>query len=155
MKVDNKIVLGQTLLEVVVALLVSTIIAISLIAVAVRSINNAKLSENKTLAAKYAQEAVEQVRIVRDTLGWEDFKEYETTYPKNCYEVNYEVSNKKWELVQIVCSVPSPISGTIFSRKIVLTKDGDLVRNVEVIVYWEDSGGSHQSVVNTKLSKWQ
>ncbi len=142
---------GQMLLEVVIALMVAVVAIIALVSVATKGVTDATLSENRNVAARYAQEGFEQVRIVRDRQGWEVFSQYSTSAGDNCYKVN----TTNWTLERINCSDYVLLSNPIFSRKITLTGDGDLLRIVRVEVKWTDSSGEQKSVVESKLTKWK
>ncbi len=57
---------GQTLIEVLVALATSVVIASAIITLAVYSLNNTQFSKSQSLATQYAQEGMEIVRSIRD-----------------------------------------------------------------------------------------
>lgn len=147
MKVNHKNA-GQTLLEMVIAFLVATLVIIALATVTIRAIKNAQISENRTKAARFAQQAIEQVRAVRDQQGWTAF----SSYANGCYQVN--TSSSLWTLTAVSCG-GELISGTIFRRQISLTDDGANGKNVNVTITWTDASGNQQTVIDTKLTKWQ
>ena len=57
---------GQSLFEAVVALAISALIIVAVVALVASSIRNASFSRNVTLASRYAQQATEWLRGQRD-----------------------------------------------------------------------------------------
>ncbi len=70
---------GQTLIEVLAALSILAIIATSMGAVVVSSLNSAQFAKNETLATKYAQEGMEAIRRLRND-NYAQFKTYSGIY---------------------------------------------------------------------------
>ena len=58
-RVTRKSEIGQSLLEVMVALAVSTLVLTSLVSAVVVSVRNARFAKNQSLATKYAQEGID------------------------------------------------------------------------------------------------
>ncbi|MDE2026450.1 MAG: type II secretion system protein [Patescibacteria group bacterium] len=58
---------GQTLIEVLVALSVITLIVTSITIAVVTSLNNAEFVKNQNLATQYAQQGMEMMRFMRNT----------------------------------------------------------------------------------------
>jgi hypothetical protein len=58
---------GQTLIEVLVALGIITVVTTALAAVVITSMSNAQFSKNQNLASQYALEGMEIVRRLRDS----------------------------------------------------------------------------------------
>ncbi len=58
---------GQTLIEVLVALSVITVIVTSITIAAITSLNNAEFVKNQNLATQYAQQGMEIMRFMRNT----------------------------------------------------------------------------------------
>src|SRR5437879_249242 len=61
---------GQTLIEVIVALGVAVILAVSLITTSLITQKAARSARNNTQATKLAQEYIEQIRVYRDRKGF-------------------------------------------------------------------------------------
>lgn len=64
---------GHTLAEVVVALGVTAIVVVALIIITLLSLKDAQYAQNQSKASKLAQEAVEQVKSIRDRNGMVTF----------------------------------------------------------------------------------
>lgn len=60
---------GQSLVEVLVALAVATVVIVALIIVVLTSLKNSQFAQNQSKATKYAQEAMDGVLAVRDRDG--------------------------------------------------------------------------------------
>jgi Tfp pilus assembly protein PilW len=58
---------GQTLIEVLVGLAAGVIVIGAITIVTINALNNAQFSENQNLATEYAQQAMENMRNMRDT----------------------------------------------------------------------------------------
>ena len=165
MKVSLKRRRGQTLLEMVIAFLVATLVVIALVTVTIRAIRNAQIAKNRTEAARYAQEAIERVRVVRDQQGWGLFSSYNVSPPGNCYKaIRNVVFTDIFMLGNVGCGVGEPLGR--FKRIIYLTADSDdpgtpelneaeTGRNVKVVISWSDASGAQTTTLDTKLTKWQ
>ncbi len=70
---------GQTLIEVLAALTILAIIAVSVTAIVTSSLNNSQFAKNKTLATKYAQQGMEAMRELRNN-DYSQFRTYSGTY---------------------------------------------------------------------------
>lgn len=60
---------GQSLIEVLVALVVVMIMVVALIVVILGSLKNSQFAQKQVQATKYAQEAIDKVRAIRDREG--------------------------------------------------------------------------------------
>lgn len=60
---------GQSLVEVMIAMVVAVVVLGALIVVILNSLKNAQFAQNQAKATKYAQEAIDQVRNIRDQDG--------------------------------------------------------------------------------------
>jgi Tfp pilus assembly protein PilV len=147
MKKYNK---GQSLFEVVLALGLSTLIIVALVALASNSIRNAAYSRNKTYATRYTQEATEWLRGQRDA-DWEVFSTNFLFCPilphVQCLDT----------LAWGNCSTcgETEFVDNIFKREISFSEiEVDSV-TVEVKTYWTDSQGMHEVRSNTILTDWR
>ena len=131
-RVTRKSEIGQSLLEVMVALAVSTLVLTSLVSAVVVSVRNARFAKNQSLATKYAQEGIEKVRIYRDQNAWSDFDE------PTCESVP-------------LAALPSPLNRSIGCTPQV---GGDRME-VTVTVSWTEAGRTHQSQLTTYLTEWE
>jgi len=67
---------GQTLLELVIAIGVVAVIITGLVVAATSSLRFGQESRLRSSAVKYAQEAIELARQMRDTQSWDTFMSY-------------------------------------------------------------------------------
>ncbi len=72
---------GNSLIEVVVAAAIVALILVGLVNVTTTNLSNSQYSRNKTLATKYADEALEWIRIQRDALGWDALSYFASASP--------------------------------------------------------------------------
>lgn len=141
-----KIISGQSLFEVVVALAVVTLIIIALVALASTSIRNVDFSKNKTLATRYSQEAIEWLR------GERDF-DFDAFYQK--------ALTPTWCMDTLVlddigqCDTTEVIAGTIFRREAAFSIINSANVEAEVNVYWEDAQGLHEVKTVTNFTDWR
>lgn len=145
----KKLIRGQSLFEVVIALGVITIILVSLVILAALSISNATFSKNKTLATRLSQETIEWLRTERD-VSWTNFATHAATptwcMPTLSWSAGFAGS----------CSSGSKVGNTILSREITFSSTGDPnVIEAMVRLYWADSQGSHESRTTTSLTNWR
>lgn len=142
---------GQSLFEVVVALAISTLVIIAVVALASNSIRNTTFSKDKTLAANYAQEATEWLRNQRDT-NIDLFITSSGTTQWCISSLSFSIQGK--------CPVGNTISGTNFYREVSFPPqpprpDGKIVIEADVKVYWTDSQGDHEVVSATNYTDWR
>jgi len=129
---------GQSLIEVMAAILVIVLVVLALVSITTVAMRNASFSRNQTLATKYAQEAIERIRAYRDEVDWVDFDETACEEPDGLDDVDLS-------------------DNTTFTRTISCTLDavdGDLM-DVAVTVSWQSAKKTHQSQLSTKLTQWQ
>ncbi len=119
---------GQTLVEVILAIAVASLILIGLTRATTIALRNAQFAKNHVLATQYAQKAMERLRAYRDQNDWSTFSQ-----ESNC------------ENPPGLGSIPSG-----FSRNIDCNVSADLVE-VTITVSWN----SHQTELVTFLTKWE
>lgn len=126
----KKLILGQSIIEVIVALSLVVIVVLGLVKVAVVSINNAAFARDQQTATKYAQEGLEEARKCKE-------QDEAAFWSRLC--------------------PPLPAIGDVkFERETTYTETEDNQQmHVEVVVFWEDSKGSHKSQLGTYLTRWQ
>lgn len=136
---------GQTLIEVVVALAVAIVVILALVRVTVTSIRNADFARNRTLATKYAQEALEKVRLHRDENSWQDF-------------IN-DCNNKTIPLESPPLPDPFALSPPDCYRPEIIPQQpcvaADNSCEVKITISWRDAQGIHKSELKTRLAKWK
>jgi len=150
---------GQSLLEVIFALVLVGLVVIAIVGLSTISIRNNIYSRNKTLAKRYAQEAIEWVRKKRDVGPWAYFYSFSGDGSASTYclsGLNSEFGNS-WTLGPSgSCASDEFISGTTFIRELKLTKkvgqDDTVI--AEVVITWNDGQGDHKSQITTEFTKW-
>lgn len=146
---------GQTLIEILIAVAIVVLVLVAVVSRVVEAVSSANFARNQTLATRFAQEGVEWARSQRDTLGWASFSPYILGTKTYCLP---DLSQNFKDLTAVSCSPGATIPGTIFLREIqfIYTAPGgqEPYVNVKVTVSWQDRVGGHQSVLATRLSRW-
>ena len=136
---------GQTLIEVLVALGIITVVVTALVSVVITSLSNTQYSKSQSQASQFAQEGMEVMRQWRDS----DYAGFRNT-PSGiyCLAAGSTVLNSNCPLAANV--------GIIFLRQVKLAQSGCSanVTSVEVSVAWQDSKCSISNLFchNAKLS---
>lgn len=138
---------GQSLFELVVAVVVVGIILVALVGLVTKSISNATFSRNKTLATRYVQDAMEWMRVERDT-DWEIFRDRIPVVTQT-----FCMQNLTWTAGE--CNLDDYISGTFFVREVVLTRENDNEVDAAVVVSWKGPSGMHESRATTRFTNWR
>lgn len=165
---------GQSLVEVLVVLALSMVVMVALIIVIVVGLKNAQFAQNQARATKYAQEAVEQIKTIRDRNGRVNFIPEKTEFrdlwgiymtgenscadalgsPAGCY---FTLGNDS--SLDVTTYGGSQSVGEGFSRQIIFEDKGSIIppnykteKWVKVLVIWKDSSGSHESNLQTILT---
>ncbi|MFH0937175.1 MAG: carbohydrate binding domain-containing protein [Candidatus Daviesbacteria bacterium] len=164
---------GQSLLEVVIAIMVGVIVVGALTALILYSLKNAQFAQNQAKATKYAQEAIEKVKTIRDrdedgsivfkeeNLKFSDLWAISMSEVANC-------ANQSGNCYFFLDQSTFPISlkeksGTPnyeslengFTRQIILTDISTSYateKKLIVKVVWKDSSGDHESNLQTVLT---
>lgn len=139
---------GQGLIELVIALGIAAFIIIALVQTMVTGAKNTRFAKNQTLATRYAQESVEKIRNLRDTLGWASFY---NTYNGTRMCIG-EGEPETWTE-----TFPCPVNvDNIFTREIIFddSQDPGNTIAVNVITLWTGNDGIHKSEQNTELTRW-
>ncbi len=173
----NKGQLGQTLIEVLIALTVGVLILGALVIATIVSIRNAQFSQNQIQATKYAQEAVDLVRTIRNRNLTVDSTNPPLTTFQNMWSTdfascNYIPENSCQNLsflgfFKLDSTAPkmtrmntitesSELLADNFKRFVFIEDNpetSDTEKKVTVIVRWADASGNHESNVQTILTK--
>lgn len=170
----NKFEKGQTLVEVLIVLVVAAIMIIALTMVILSSLKNAQYGENQIKATKYAQDALDKIKMMRDIntktlqnpskvicfnqLWSSDSNEgiVCTANPPNNNECYFKFNTDNSILVQQGNLEASKDSlGEGFTRYIMMSGQnaslGEITLTARVV--WFDSSGAHESKVQTILIK--
>lgn len=157
--------LGQTLLEVVIALGIGVIVVTALTIVTISGIRNSQYSQNQLRATKLAQDWIEQIRSFRDqnaticNLGtvtdWNSStglflaRVCPTSLP--CYTV---VQTDPTCRLKVVTQATTDNSQAPFSRQAQIQDYGSSDQEkVTITTSWSDFSGNHQSILVTILSR--
>lgn len=164
---------GQSLIEVLVALVVAAMMITALMVTVLNGMKNAQFAQSQSRATQYAQEALDKVKTIRDRNGTVifDYKDglgvaHTTTNFTNLWGIRMTAQDG--------CSgnVPPSCYFTLDSNSLALNQDSGqgenlgngLVRKIIFIddatssatekrvtaqVTWSDSSGSHESNVQT------
>ncbi len=138
---------GQSLFEVIIALAVAAIVIVAVVGLTANSIRNASFSRNKTLASRYASDAVEWLRSERDS----DIDNFLSNSA-----LPYCLPTLSWDLAR-VCNDDDVIVGTPFIRAVSFSNTSGVTTIVEatVKVYWEDSQGVHDFTTIANFTDWR
>jgi type II secretory pathway pseudopilin PulG len=137
---------GQSLFEVVVAIAIIMVIMVSIVVLATSSIRNTSYSNNKTLAAKYSQEAMEWLRGVRDN-NWE-------TLAENALVGTWCLKNLAWDK-NIACASDDFITGTRLIRELYFTVISATDIEAKIKISWQDAQGLHEVNSVTNFTDWR
>ena len=138
---------GQSLFEVFLSLAVVTVIIVALVILASNAVRNTTYSKNKTLATRYSQEAIEWLRGERDA-DWDVFSLRALTSSYYCLQT------LSWTSIG-ECGTSDTISNTSLIREAQFTIDSPTQITIEVVVYWEDSQGVHETKTTTNFTDWR
>jgi len=139
----RKIFRGQSLFEVIFAVAIAALVLIAIVTLSTRSIKTADFSTNNAQATKYAQEAMEWVRMQRDTLTWATFSTYVTG-------IDIDLGTLAWGAGNHI--IPS---NSNFIRHINLSwADPNKIIRATVKVTWTDSDGTHEVRNESKFTNW-
>lgn len=146
---SKKTLKGQSLFEVVLALGVITLITVGIVILATNSIKNATFSKNKNIAAKYAQEAIEWLRSVRDTNP--------SLFITNSMVASYCLDSLSWANTGN-CGSSEYLGSTIYLRQVNFSSSvvsGKNLIEAEVVVSWRDPSGSHSVKSTTSFADYR
>lgn len=135
---------GQTLLEVVAAIALVTIVVTALVGLAVAAVRSANISKNRAQATSYAQEGLEALRSIRDR-SFDELKNCCTT--ATCQLVP---PGAQWTCI----NGPGETS-SIFTRSFTKTEVESGKLRVVMIVAWTDNAGDHNVTLVSWLTDWR
>ncbi len=131
---------GQSLIEVVIALAVVVILAISLVTTSLLTQKTSRAARNNTQATKLVEQSIEQLRIFRDRRGFVGLVN------GNCWVLVSTDSNPaNWTLGGLpgtTCPETVTLNQTSFSRSILVENGVNAnQKRATVTITWTDSGG--------------
>lgn len=134
---------GQTLIEVVVALMVTVLIIVALLAATTVAVRNSQSAQNQALSTKYAQEGMEYLRALRDKYPGQTNGQFFFVYPGNsCISLSSDNPTPVFTRT-FRCENATPVPGPVTKIKATVT------------VTWTDSKGTHKSEQVSYFTKWQ
>lgn len=138
---------GQSLFELMVAVMVIGVTLVALTGLVSTSISNNTFSKNRTQAENYTTEAMEWLRAQRDE-SWGTFLSYSNPPATYCMQT-LTLSVKR------NCADDEFITDTILVREAELVYISDNSVEVRLRTRWTDSKGTHESRASTKLTNWR
>lgn len=153
---------GDSLIEVLIAVLVISFVATTLVGLISRSIHDAQFAKHTVRAAKLADEGIELARTVRDRKGWEDFSVYgditidpacDPEIAGRCYT---SVDTTNWVMTGEDVYTGEQIDDNVFTRKYIIKHAPTSCESeINVIVSWDEPGGAQKAKSTTKLTDWE
>lgn len=140
---------GASLLEVIIAIGLVSVILMSLVSLSTKSVSNSTVSREKNQATRYTQETIEWIRQQRDE-SWSTLSGYVDANSTWCMPENSWVSPSS----PGACT-NQKIIDTNFEREITFSRPQADTIEVTVITQWTESGNVHESRSATILTKWQ
>lgn len=124
---------GQAILEVVLAMAIVVMVLLALIIIGTISLKNSSFSRNQALATKYAQSAMELVRVYRDQNNWQ-------TFAGNCGII----------LTPFMATLPPA-----FTLNVNCLNTDAVTTEVGITITWTESDGNHSSELKTTFTNWR
>lgn len=126
--------LGQSLIEVLIALAASVAVVSAIVVTVITSLSNAEFTKNQNLATEYSRQGMEIVRQIAKN-NWNDF----LTYTSRNYCLN-----KDSAALSLMTGLNCGLNiGNLYDRKITIIQTGSTycVESTEIIssVSWSDS----------------
>lgn len=136
---------GQTLLEVVTAVVLVTLVLTALVGLAVAAVRSATVSRNRVVATSYAQEGLEALRSIRD-------RSFSELYA--CRGgMSVLIPGPPWSCQ---ANSPTPEVLGIFQRSFILTQPAEAGKlKVAMHVIWTDNAGIHDVLIPSWLTDWR
>lgn len=151
----QKISKGQSLVEVLASLGMVILIVAALVNLVTASLRSSNYAKTAAQANKFAQEAIEWVRSLRDRADdWDSFK-------SSVLGIRCLKNITDWPTNSVACGENDFVGTTIFKREAVISEDEDSPSrlNVKITVKWKDQATevhiSQVETVFTDTSKWK
>ncbi len=125
---------GQSILEVIIALALISVVLITLVATAALSIRASTFARNQTESQRLTQQGAEWLRSEKDA-NWPTFKGHAAT-------TTWCLDNLSWANSS-TCGSAEVVSGTIFTRNLTFTNNADGSIQADVKTSWVDAQGTH------------
>ncbi len=145
-KRKNRLLLGQSLVEMIVVVAIVTVSLVALVRAAVVAVRNAQFARHQSQAIDLAREAAEWLRSEREK-SFSQFVSHAGSGDGN----RYCFDELGWNKLRS-CD-DDELAGDIFRREVVLTKESDDLIIAEIIVSWQERGKTHSRAIETYFSK--
>lgn len=166
---------GQSLIEVVIATMVAVVVLGALIITILTSLKNAQFAQNQSKATKYAQDALDKIKTIRDRNGSVTFiyasgsPAQSTTKFSDLWNISGGLSSVGVCNTKCYLSLVSPLGltgnyttatakedlGDGLTRQIIFEDTSTTYQSEKMItvkVSWQDSAGAHESNLQTILT---
>lgn len=144
---------GQTLIEVVVVAGMVMLVLVALVSGVVMSIANNRISKDRGLATRYAQEGIEWLRGWRDKIGWQPLRD-ELADGVYCVNALPETVEGLQSLNPGDCGT-NVISGTELSRSLEINAAGMGRFDYTSTISWQAGSKVQEVVLTGRLWKQQ
>ena len=172
--ISRKFSTGQSLIEVVIVLGITVVVVVALVIVVLTSLKNAKFAQNQARATKYAQEALEQIKAIRDrdeegkivfqdaTFNFSGLWDINMSKSLQCASIDGRDGPCYFKMETQPALAEADISqfedmGEGLSRQIIISDTEETYgkeKKINVRVFWEDSAGKHESNLQTVLTHY-
>ncbi len=132
-----KLVSGQVMVELLLALAVSALALVAMTQVATKSLSNSGYSRNRSEANKYAVEAIEWIRAQRSSHTWSIFSALSGSKCLNQEPLTTDIVSQP-----LGNCTGATIASTIFTRYVTFSNPGQ----ADVTVSWNEKGRTVSSV---------
>lgn len=159
---------GQSLIEVLAALTVTSVVIVALVVVSLSGLKNSQFAQNQAKATKYAQDLIEKVKAIKDRNLEVEFQGNGERYTVSLSEFFHNGDQFKCPDVDNPCyfqldsgtlslSETTPdsrheISGDLFTYEIAMWRSTTQEENIRVKVLWQDAQGEHESNLQTVMT---
>lgn len=144
----HKLQNGQSIIEVMVAIGLISLVLITLVGAASLSIVSSTFSRNQTQAANFTEQAAEWLRSEKDS-GWTTFRSHANTR-------NWCLTNLSWLTAPSrSCGSSDYIPGTVFVRGLSFTINADGSVQATIQTSWVDARGTHAVPTTVLFTNWK
>ena len=157
-----------TLIEIITVLLVISIGMVGVLSLIVQNIQSQVINKDTLIAYQLAQEGVELIREVRDT-NWRNSLNWRTQLADGNYYMDFSnpapisapaldkiYGNLKQDATGFYYNNPYPLAtGSLFSRIITISTQGDTGMLVKSNVYWTEHGKNYVYSIEAQLYDWE
>ena len=149
---------GFTIVEILVAVSVVAMVMTAVVSGVSFSIKNTRFANEKSVAIRYAQEALERMRLVRDEIGFAGLAEMvnQDGNPSNYCFPSLPENASEFEALSGSGCAPNgnEIPGTIYTRSVEVSVVGNTLELVSR-VDWVESSGVRSSIQRLTFYNWE